>query len=342
MHQHFLLSAEARTLSVREVFELSDAQAFELFRELRWGKGDEVVCPICGVVELHWFLPSRRQWRCKACAHTFSVTSGTIFAHRKLPLRTYLGAVALYTNAVKGLSALQMGRDLGVQYKTAFVLMHKLRESLMAQREDSPLSGEVEMDGAYVGGHVRPKNKKEERIDRRLAENQSPDKRCILVMREQHPEDRDEPPPGGARRTLSFVIQRENQADVGALAARFVAPGTIISADESDAYDLLTVHYPMRRVNHQQAYRADDGTTNNQAESYFSRFRRMEIGQTHKFGLRYLANYANEAAYREDTRRHSNGEIFRDILVKCTRTQTHRDWCGYWQGNKRLQERLAI
>ena len=98
----------------------------------------------------------------------------------------------------------------------------------------------------------------------------------------------------------------------------------------------------MRRVNHQQEYRADDGTTNNQAESYFSRFRRMEIGQTHKFGLRYLANYANEAAYREDTRRQSNGEIFRDILAKCIRTQTHRDWCGYWQGNKRLQERLAV
>ena len=326
---------------MRAVFELSDAQAFELFRELRWGKGDEVVCPVCGVVEPHWFLPSRRQWRCKACAHTFSVTSGTIFAHHKLPLRIYLGAVALYTNAVKGLSALQMGRDLGVQYKTAFVLMHKLRESLMVQREEAPLSGEVDMEGAYVGGHVRPKNQKEDRVDRRLAENQDPDKRCILVMREQHPESDDESAPAGARRTLSFVIQRENQADVNTLAARFITPGTLISADESDAYDLLNAHYPMRRVNHQQAYRADDGTTNNQAESYFSRFRRMEIGQTHKFGLRYLANYANEAAYREDTRRQSNGEIFRDILVKCTRTQTHRDWCGYWQGNKRLQERLA-
>ncbi len=111
--QHFLLSAAARTLSVREAFALSDEAAFELFRELRWGKGEEVVCPECGVVERHWFLPSRRQWRCKACAHTFSVTSGTIFAHHKLPLRVYLSAVALYTNAVKGLSALQMCRDLG-------------------------------------------------------------------------------------------------------------------------------------------------------------------------------------------------------------------------------------
>ena len=341
MHQHFLLTAAARTLSVREIFELSDEEAFDLFRRSRWGSGEEVVCPECGVVERHWFLPSRQQWRCKDCGHTFSVTSGTVFAHHKLPLRVYLGAVALFTNAVKGLSALQMCRDLGVQYKTAFVLMHKLRESLMEQREETPLSGEVEMDGAYVGGHVRPKNKKEDRVDRRLAENQSPDKRCILVLREKHTKEPDEPGPVGARRTLSFVIGRENQADVGALASRFIAPGTVISADESDAYDLLHAHFRMRRVNHQQEYRADDGTTNNQAESYFSRFRRMEIGQTHKFGLRYLANYANEAAYREDTRRQSNGEIFRGILNRCMSTRTHRDWCGYWQGNKRLEERLA-
>ena len=61
MQQHFLLTAAARTLSVREVFELNDEEAFDLFRELRWGKGEEVVCPECGVVERHWFLPSRRQ-----------------------------------------------------------------------------------------------------------------------------------------------------------------------------------------------------------------------------------------------------------------------------------------
>jgi len=55
----------------------------------------------------------------------------------------------------------------------------------------------------------------------------------------------------------------------------------------------------------------------------------------------YLANYANDAAYREDTRRLSNGAIVRDILTKCARTHTHRDWCGYWQGNNRRDERLA-
>ena len=272
MHQpHFLLSAEARTLSMREMFALSDEQAFELLRAVRWGRDGEPVCPTCGVVEQHWFLASRRQWRCRACGHTFSVTSGTLFAYHKLPLQVYLGAIAIYTNAVKGLSALQLSRDLNVQYKSAFVLMHKLRESLIVHRDETPLAGEVQVDGGYTNGSVRPANRAEERVDRRLAEHQNPDKRCVLVMRETYPAD---DPAGrvGAKRTLTFVIPRENQRDVGALAARFIAPATTISADESDAYDLLHGCYPMRRVNHQREYRAADGTTDNQAESYLSRF----------------------------------------------------------------------
>ena len=282
----------------------------------------------------------QHQWRCRACGHTFSVTSGTIFAYHKLPLQVYLGAIAIYTNAAKGLSALQLSRDLDVQYKSAFVLMHKLRESIMVHRDETPLAGEVQIDGGYTNGSVRPANRADERVDRRLAEHQNPDKRCVLVMRETYPTD---DPAGrvGAKRTLTFVIPRENQHDVGALATRFIAPATTISADESDAYDLLHGRYPMRRVNHQREYRAADGTTDNQAESYLSRFRRMQIGQHHKFGLSHLANYANEAAYREDTRRWSNGAIFYDILTKCAHTPPHRDWCGYWQGNTRRPERLA-
>ncbi len=108
------------------------------------------------MVEEYWFLRSRQQWRCRACGHTFSVTSGILFAHHKLPLQVYLGAVVIYSNAANGLSALQLSRDLDVQYKTVFVLMHKLRESLMVQRDETPLAGEVQLNEAYVGGSVRP------------------------------------------------------------------------------------------------------------------------------------------------------------------------------------------
>lgn len=291
MSQHFLLSAKARTLSVRKVMELNDDQAFHIFKEVRWGSCEEVACPECGSFCKHYFLKTRKQWRCKDCNHTFSVTSGTIFAFHKLPLRVYLAAIAIYTNAVKGLSALQLGRDLGVQYKTAFVMAHKIRESLIEHRDETQLSGEIHMDGAYVNGTIREKNKKEDRIDRRLAENQKETKRCVFVMRQKN------------NKTLTFVMKSENQTDVSKLAKDFVKKGSTICADESSPYDVLHAKFDTRRVNHAKEYRSDAGITNNLAESYFSRFRRMQYGQTHKFGNLYLANYANEAAYREDTRR---------------------------------------
>ena len=335
--QHFLLSAQARTLSVRQVFAMSDEHAFDLFRELRWGKGEDTVCPTCGSVAKHYFLRTRKQWRCKDCRRTYSVTSGTVFAFHKLPLKVYLAAIAIFTNAVKGVSALQLSRDLGVQYKTAFVLAHKIRESLMEQRDTEPLAGEVHVDGAYVNGHVRPKNKKAERVDRRLTEHQSPNKRCVLVFRQKAENDNVD----GADKTRTFVVKSENQADVIHLTNAVVDKGSVIHADESNAYDPLHASYVTKRVNHQVEYSTHDGVTNNLAESYFARFRRMQYGQMHKFGNLYLANYANEAAYREDTRRWPNGKIFADIATKCAKTKTHHDWCGYWQGNKWQQERLA-
>jgi transposase-like protein len=338
--QHFLLSAADRTLSVRQVFELSEDEALQVFKEVRWGKGGAITCPCCGAIDCHYFIRTRRQWRCKHCKHTFSVTSGTVFAFHKLPLKVYLAAIAIFTNAVKGISALQLGRDLGVQYKTAFVLAHKIRESLMEQRELLKLDGEIHMDGAYVNGHIRPKNKKAERIDRRLAKYQKPNKRCVFVMRQKCREIADSHL-AGAEKTLTFVLKGENQADVGRLTEAHVASTSIICADEIHAYDLLHAKFDTRRVNHAQEYRSDAGITNNLAESYFARFRRMQYGQVHRFGNLYLANYANEAAYREDTRRWANGLIFRDIATKCVKTKTHHDWCGYWQGNKRTTERLA-
>ena len=192
------------------------------------------------------------------------------------------------------------------------------------------------MDGAYVNGYVREKNKKEDRIDRRLVENQRSDKRCVFVMRKKSQEKA-----AGASRTLTFVLKSENPPDVTRLATKYVEKGSTICADESNAYDPLHAKFDTRRVNHSVEYRAPDGTTNNQAESFFSRFRRMQYGQCHKLGNLYLANYANEAAYREDMRRKSNGDMFLDITKKCAHTKTSQNWCGYWQGNKRPSERLA-
>ena len=150
MAQHFLLSAAARTLSLARVMRLSADEAFDTFRSIRWAKNaGEPVCPRCGCVSIYK-LNDNRRFKCAGCLHKFSVTSDTIFASRKMDRRDLLAAIAIFVNGAKGYSALHLSRDLDCQYKTAFVLAHKLREALGAVQQDQTLEGEVEIDGAYV------------------------------------------------------------------------------------------------------------------------------------------------------------------------------------------------
>ena len=142
MAQHFLLSAGARSLSAAKIMRMSDTGVENVFLRLRWPETDgKPVCPGCGCTICY---PCRRpkgqlRWRCKACRGDFSITSGTLFAWHKLPLRTYLLAVAGFCNEVKGKSMLAFSRELDVQYKTAFVLAHKLREAI-AERSHGVMS----------------------------------------------------------------------------------------------------------------------------------------------------------------------------------------------------------
>lgn len=344
MAQHFLLSSQAKTISSFKIAKLSDEEAFWIFANLRWQSTENVVCPKCGVRHKAYFIATRKQWRCKMkdCRHTFSVTSGTIFANRKKSLQTYLYIIAKFVNAAKGISSLQLSRDADVNYRTAFVLSHKIRQSLLEKRDTHELSGLVEMDGTYVHPAPRKANKKTDRIDYRLKENQSPDKRCIMVAREHYTktEKQIDRHARGAKSTHVFVTYSESQSVVQQFADKFIKRGTRIHTDESNAYSALMPHYDLHTVNHQHEYRSDAGITNNQAESYFSRFKRMYYGQVHKMSNVYLLGYANEIAYREDNRRKSNGGQFRDVLEKCLTTANNTEWCGYWQRKHITVERI--
>src|SRR3954471_7675029 len=152
MAQHFLLSRAAKTLSLAQVFRMTDTEAETTFKNLRWADtGGAPVCPSCGTLDAY---EARRpngslRFRCKGCRSDFSITSGTLFASHKMPLKAYLAAIAIFCNEVKGKSALALSRDLGTSYKTAFVLLHKLREAMAAELRGRTLGGEgktVEVD----------------------------------------------------------------------------------------------------------------------------------------------------------------------------------------------------
>lgn len=316
MPQHFLLSSAAKSLSLATVARMSEGEAWDAFRAIRWSDtGGEPTCPRCGCLDSYSYR-TRRVYRCKGCSHQYTVTSGTIFASRKLSIRDYLLAIAIFVNGAKGHSALQLSRDLGCNYKTAYVLAMKLREAVAAETEGQQVSGHVEVDGGYFGGYVKPANLKENRRDRRFGENKSGKRRVVVVMRERN------------GKTLPFVASSED-AGVPIIRER-VATGSTIYADEAAHWDVLHARFPTKRINHSLAY-ADGDTSTNMAESFFSRLRRAEIGIHHHVAGPYLNAYANEMAWREDNRRVSNGELYLMAADAALNHPISKRWCGYWQ-----------
>lgn len=295
---------------------LSEEEAFETFKALRWvDNGGEPFCPRCGCVAIYQYK-ARRIFKCKGCNAQFSVTTGTIFASRKLTLRDILAAIAIFVNGAKGHSALQLSRDLDVQYKTAFVLSHKIREAISGKNKTEKLSGEVEVDGAYFGGYVKPANYKEHRRDRRLLRNQTGKREVVVVMRQR----------GGDAVTEVFKSEHDS---VAAIQQR-VVNGSTIYADDATGWDVLHSRYLTKRINHSEAY-SHDGACTNLAESFFSRIRRAEIGMHHHIAGKYLNSYAAEMAWRENNRRTSNGEQYLIATNAALTSPVSRAWKGYWQ-----------
>ena len=317
MAQHFLHSPKAKTLSLLSVMRMTDDDARAIFAQIRWSETDgEPVCPTCGGVE-HYNLKTRPVWKCKACHKQFSVTSGTIFHSRKLQVRDILAAIAVFVNGAKGFSALQLSRDLCIDYKSAFVMCHKIREALALSRaQDEKLDGTVEVDGMYVGGYVKPANQRKDRKDRRKAMNQTGKRQVVVAMRERD------------GRTKVGIAKAEREGV--AIAVDNIAPTATVHADEASHWDRLSARFEIKRINHQKAY-SEDGACTNMAESFFSRLRRSEIGIHHHIAGKNVDLYAQEMAWREDYRRTPNGTQFSIVVDAVLAAPASRRWCGYWQ-----------
>jgi transposase-like protein len=316
-------SSRAKTLTLASVARMSDEETEAVFRKIRWASNNgDPFCPKCGCTIVY---DCRRatgtvRWRCKACRHSFSITSGILFHSRKLPLRAYLLAIAIFCNEVKGKSMLALSRDLGTHYMTAFVLAHKMREAMASEvKTGDKIGGEgrkAEIDGGYFGGYVNPANLPENRRDRRLTANRSGKRQCVVVIRERD------------GLTLPGVFKSEGEALD--FIHRKVAHGTEVHADESGAWNALHGRFLMKRINHQEAYSLNDACTND-AESFFARMRRAEIGHHHHIAGPYLVRFAQEMAWREDHRRDPNGFQVDRVVALAMRNKPSVDFCGYWQ-----------
>ena len=330
MSAHFWLSKEAIPLTLDELSSMSDDQARRFLAEMRWGSADKQICPDCGVVDSHYDIRTRKQWRCKHCSHTFSVTTNTPFADHKISYRKLAMAIFAFVINQKGLAALTLRRIIGGHYRTSFTLLHKIREAVMLTVSTEKMNGVIEIDGGHFSGKKRKgrKKKKSAPADKNQVpakySNQHrskvgasafpfhPNRRIVIVLREMFGEAGK-----GASRTVVAVCKSENAADIQALVKQWVNERATIYSDELPAYgNLKLMGYVHEAVNHSEEFSRDDGVNENQAESFFSRMRRSCFGIYHRITPKYMLDYACEMAWREDMRRKNTKQQIRSLFQR--------------------------
>jgi transposase-like protein len=237
------------------------------------------------------------------CHQQFSPTSGTLFADSHLPLITWFHAIGLILNAKKGISALQLQRDLGIGgYKTAWYLNHRIRES-MKEVSPEPLGGTVEIDETYVGGIVRLRHGKGQSYAKKQ-------KKVVMgavqrggKLRLQHVSDAKIETIGGfIRATVSPDVERVMTDQHGSYP-------TALAPEFTDRHE---------SVNHIKGEYVRGDAYTNSIESAFSLFKRGIIGQYHKLSGKHLHRYLSEFEYRFNRRNDA------DVFI-----ETVRRLCGF-------------
>ncbi len=300
MANHVSLSASARTLAA--IDDLSEDQARLLFRAKRFAAtGGEPTCPYCDHCSAVYEYRSRTIFKCKQCQRQFSLTTGTPFARRKLEFKKILKAIAAFSGPAKGFNAIDLSHRINVQHKTAYRMLRKFRDGILNIEPFIILEGEVEIDGAEIGGHIRPKNVKKSATDyRRWPNRHNEKKKIIVVVRERR------------GRILTTIVKREADA-VPFVRARVKAKTRLYSDHGAGWSAALTAKFDRKRINHSNEYWSPEANTNS-AESFFAIVRRSAFGIYHNISGPHLFQYAAEIAWRQQHNRKVPGDRF-DILL---------------------------
>jgi transposase-like protein len=267
--------------------------------DLRWPDG--VRCPRCDNDSVSK-IASRAKYECNGCRYQFSVTAGTVFHDSHLPLWKWFLAIYLMGESRKGISAKQLQRTLGVSYKTAWYLAHRIR-SAMEEGSPVPLKGIVEIDETWIGGRKR----------KRKGESNKLNKSMILGAVERDGEVRFAVRSGPGRE--SKVSYRSFVGETVDGKAEFIFTDADYSWGDMTTWD--TKH---RKVNHSKEEWVRGIVHTNSVEGVWSLFKRSVIGAYHQLSAKHLPAYLDEMAFRFNNR--NNPFLFRDTVLRLVEGET--------------------
>ncbi len=274
-----------KLIDVHKQFQTED-QCLDYIEKMRWPNG-EMCCVHCGEIGRISKITREtgknkrtRIYQCLACGKQFSATSGTIFNDTHLPLTKWFLAIALICEAKKGVSAKQLERHLGVNYRTAWHLAHRIRE---AMQDGGLLTGVVEADHTYFSARKPRKGKpyvKKDETD------------VVLGMVER----------GGRLRLIPI---KDAKADITApLLEKHISPDAILQTDAHATFEIIGERGKFaghRMINHRKSYAIGENHTQS-IESAFSLLKRGVYGTYHKVSIKHLGRYCNEFSYRFNRR----------------------------------------
>jgi transposase-like protein len=272
--------------------------AAEYLESIRWSDGP--VCPHCGEAEKKAYRikhKTRRLWKCRVCRKQFSVTVGTIFESSHIPLNKWLLAFYLLCSSKKGMSAHQLHRMLGVTYKTAWFMAHRIREAMTQAPFASRLTGTVEVDETYIGGKPRRFNKRQYKpLDpkqpdpRQKRMGRATEKTPVVALVQRD------------GRVYSQRVANVTGATLKGVIRKHVDPSATIMTDAFKSYSGLADEYADHfTVNHLDEYVRGEIHTNT-AENFFSILKRGIDGVYHHVSEAHLPRYLSEFDFRYNNR----------------------------------------
>ncbi len=274
---------------------------------IHWRNG--AFCPHCGSVKVYTFK-DRRTHKCGDCHQKFSIKVGTVFEDSHIPLRKWFLAIYLITSHKKGISSIQLGKDIGVTQKTAWFMNHRLREAAKTKAFAAPLKSTVEVDETYVGG--KEKNKHQNRRTPGSQGHNTKTKAAVVAIVQRRGQVR------------AFHVQDSTQRTLHGLVEQNVALGAKVNTDQYIGYHGLSAFYLHGSVNHVNGEYVVGDTHTNTVEGFFSVFKRSIFGIYHQVSKKHLQRYLDETTLRYNHRAEDNGVGFVSLIENCKGRLTYK------------------